>query len=863
MKPDSRPAPKQVPSIEGSRQATLASLQQLDDNTIRQLTRLTLPEIQAVKQEVAQVLPAGNLPAFVLSGLLKLKGRRITPDQVSQDVAALMRGVSLIPQGLYGAMIAGPAAVLYAYQKLLQLAGKDPADAFPQGTWQFYLQFGLREDSARHTNETIGFHRALPAEPEPAAMAAAWLCAALELVYSYDDLLALNWAEGVMLRLLMDELSQIPSVDKLACVRLVREWNAICPYHHSPEDSSYVAHRQATFQQFVHERVRELPAAAQKRFHSRYAARLVEELPAYQEQMSLLAALQPEAYQERREPIPLWQACIAFIWQEHTYLLPVSQRDPGGSPLCYPSHPDAGPPTRLVSHSDGELYDAASHQPVLVDRSGRVWHRESGQLNGCLRPPRPETVCNWVKAIFSSSPRGSPASLELILTHTPRPLQSKLRAKLPAATQAELHALRRAPIIINWDRRAYDLPLSYIRQGRRGIGDHALTLFHTDQSMVFDQSHIFFDGMWGLAIAEVLTDSAVHWHARLCAQPDLCLVANQFSPQPLALSSTHEVEAMAQAHYRPNEAAAESAAVDTNRLSRLRRWLLQRGVHLTINDLLLLYRFFHAAWYQPSRTLIQALEAFYVRAASPEAREVYHLIETSLSKLRETNPALLIPMDASNVSPCERVFPTTFRNPLTEIRERFVIAQDHRRSYRRRPDPGHWTAFDKARRELLTYLKAFGEVMEALKAVTMRGESFNTATIRLLAHLPSSMQHLLDQIPQRIGVLNEIVKGNEVFSNVGRVAPGTSLTRFMSAKDDGQTKELIWGILTDDQEHMHISLRDFRPFMPGLLALGESELANCLAQDYLDGYVNGLNRFVIELSTIITLREESRTEDVS
>ena len=145
----------------------------------------------------------------------------------------------------------------------------------------------------------------------------------------------------------------------------------------------------------------------------------------------------------------------------------------------------------------------------------------------------------------------------------------------------------------------------------------------------------------------------------------------------------------------------------------------------------------------------------------------------------------------------------------------------------------------------------------------MRGESFNTATIRLLAHLPSSMQHLLDQIPQRIGVLNEIVKGNEVFSNVGRVAPGTSLTRFMSAKDDGQTKELIWGILTDDQEHMHISLRDFRPFMPGLLALGESELANCLAQDYLDGYVNGLNRFVIELSTIITLKEEPKTEDVS
>jgi hypothetical protein len=863
MKPDSQPAPQQFHSIEGSRQATLASLQQLDDETIRQLTRLTLPEIQAVKEEVAQVLPAGNLPAFVLSGLLKLKGRHITPDQVSQDVAALMRGVSLVPHGLYGAFIAGPAAVLYAYQKLLQLAGKEPADAFPQGTWQFYLQFGLREDSARHTNETIGFHRALPPDPEPAAMAAAWLCAGLELLYNYDDLLALNWTEGVMLRLLMDELSQVSGADGAAPARLVHEWNGLCPYHRPKEGSSYIAHRQATFQQFIHLRLEELPSAAQERFQSRYTARLVEELPAYQEQMSLLAALQPEAYQERKEPIPFWQARIAFVWQERTYLLPLSQLDQEGLPLCYPAHPNSAPPARLASHADGDLYDAASRQPVLVDRNGRVWYRESGRLSGYLRPPSPETVYGWVKAIFSSSPRGSPASLDLILAHSPRPPQSKLRAKLPAATRAELDALRQAPIIVNWDQRARELPLAYIRQARRGVGDHALTLFRTDRSIVFDQSHIFFDGMWGLAIAEVLTDSATHGYARLSAQPDLSPVPNQFAPQPLALSSTSQVEAMAQAYYRPNEAAAESDAVDTNRLFRLRRWLLQRGVHLTINDLLLLYRFFHAAWYRPSRTLIQALEAFHVRADSPEAREAYHLITTSLTRLRETNPALLIPMDASNVSPCERVFPTTFRNPLTEIRERFVLAQDHCRSYRGHPDPDHWTVFDKARRELLTYLKAFAEVMDALKAVTMRGESFNTATIRLLAHLPSSMQHLLDQIPQRIGVLNEIVKGNEVFSNVGRVAPGTSLTRFISAKDDGQTKELIWGILTDDEGRMHISLRDFRPFTPGLLALGESELADRLAQDYLDGYVQGLNHFVSELSTIIALKEETITEDVS
>jgi hypothetical protein len=413
--------------------------------------------------------------------------------------------------------------------------------------------------------------------------------------------------------------------------------------------------------------------------------------------------------------------------------------------------------------------------------------------------------------------------------------------------------MRHVPIILNWDRRSHELPLAYIRRGRRGIGDHPLTLFITDQSMVFDQSHIFFDGVWGLAVAEIITDSAIHWFHRL--DSGRTAVLEMPSPEPLSLNSKPPQESIVKSKYRLDEAAAEAVGVETRRLFRLRKWLLQRGVRLTVNDLLLLYRSFHCAWYQPSRTLTQALEAFESRASSNKAQAAYRSIEDTLARLKETNPALLIPMDASNVSPRERVFPTTFRNPLTEIRERFVIAQDHYRAYHTHPDSVHWPAFDQARRELLTYLKAFGELMDTLKAVTMRGESFNTASIRLLAHVPPSMQNLLDQIPQRIGVLNEIIKGNEVFSNVGRVAPGTSVTRFISAKDDGQTKELIWGILTDDQGQMYITLRDFRPFVPQLVALGETGLANLLAKDYLESYVQGLNRFVVELSTLVTLKD--------
>jgi len=215
---------EQPKSLERSRQATLAALVQVDDNSIRQLTRLSLPEIQAVQQEIANVFPAGNLPAFVLSGLLKLKGRRPNPERVRQDVTALLRGASLIPEGLYGVFVAGPAVALYAYQKLLQLAGMDPASAFPQGPWQFYLQFSLREDTARHANETVGFQQALPPSADPATTAAAWVCAGLEILYRYDDLLAADWTERAALRLLTEEAADAEVAGLAPFVGLVRDW---------------------------------------------------------------------------------------------------------------------------------------------------------------------------------------------------------------------------------------------------------------------------------------------------------------------------------------------------------------------------------------------------------------------------------------------------------------------------------------------------------------------------------------------------------------------------------------------------------------------------------------------------------------
>jgi hypothetical protein len=834
--------------LERSRRTTIAALRQVDNSTLLQLSRLTLPEIQQLREEIAQILPAGNLPAFVLSGLVQLKGRRVSAEQVQRDVSALLRGINLLPQGLYGVFIAGPATVLYAYQKILRLAGKDLESAFPHGTWQFYLQFGLREDTARHANETVGFHRQLPPQPDPVAMAAAWVCAAMETLYSYDDLIEVDWTERVCLRLLAEEAEAAELDQQSPFDTLARDWNAARPYHRPPDGSDYVAHRRWTFEDFLQERLDRLPDAARERFQRRHQERRAEELPRYQRQMTLLAALEPDRHYEHKTPIPIRHAAVAFVRQGHTYLLGACHKDAQGSPLCYP--PGAAAPLPLYALPDGTLCDA-ERRPLVTDRRGGVWYPaqagegEPGRRLGSLRPPPPEVIRGQLAAIFSRSEAQPPSSLDLLLAESPRALQPQLRAELPAETQEELAALRRAPIVLNWDARPHELPLAYIRRTRRGIGDHALTILRTERSVVFDQSHIFFDGLWGLTIAEIMTDGAVHWYRRLVERPPA-----QACPPALQLSGHPKVEAMAREETQQGEAAAESHAIDTARLSRLRKGLRQRGVRLTVNDLLLLYRHLHAAEYRPSPDAQQALEAFRDRATTPEARAAWQSVETTLARLRDTNPALLIPMDAGHVAPRERIFPTTFRNPLTDIQDKLTAARKWREVHR--SDPNRWEPFDEARRELLAYLKAFGDLLNAVKGVTTRGESFNTATIRLLAHLPPSMQHLLDQVPQRIGVLNEIVKGNEVFSNLGRVAPGTSIVRFISAKDDGATKELVWGVVTDDAGRMHISLRDFRPYVPQLVALGERALADLLAQDYLESYTRGFNRFVDDLSAIIT-----------
>ena len=98
-----------------------------------------------------------------------------------------------------------------------------------------------------------------------------------------------------------------------------------------------------------------------------------------------------------------------------------------------------------------------------------------------------------------------------------------------------------------------------------------------------------------------------------------------------------------------------------------------------------------------------------------------------------------------------------------------------------------------------------------------------------------------------------------MFSNVGRVNADSSLSRFLTAKDDNEKKALAWGIITDAAGVVHVSLRDFRPHVAALAQIGRETLAQSMAQDYVDAYARGLNQFIAEALRISQTHSDGST----
>ena len=110
--------------------ATLASIHEaISPAHLTYLSNRSLAEVEALQEEVAAVIPAGNIVGLVLSGLVRMRGRSLPVEQAKSDVSALMRGVEMLPRNilprtLYGTFFAGCGrvhAAIPAFQSMSSL----------------------------------------------------------------------------------------------------------------------------------------------------------------------------------------------------------------------------------------------------------------------------------------------------------------------------------------------------------------------------------------------------------------------------------------------------------------------------------------------------------------------------------------------------------------------------------------------------------------------------------------------------------------------------------------------------------------------------------------------------------------------
>jgi hypothetical protein len=618
------------------------------------------------------------------------------------------------------------------------------------------------------------------------------------------EILANEWRERVVLKKMGEVAAQFGHPNASQYQDLFGEWERLRPYQRGGDagQDDYPAYRRRIFEGFATPYFEALPIEAQTAFQQQFSEAEQARLPAYQRQMSWLAYLDPGSHNETRVAYSPQEAFIGVIRQGCYYLLPL---------------------------------------PILFD---------------------PHAAREAVTAILSTHTGKPEATLDDALVRVRRSEHPALRKALDKESLHELDLLRHTPVVINWDERDARQPLALIRQGKRGVGDHALTLFRTAESMVFDQSHIFFDGMWGAAVAEVLTNEALSWAVYMAQLPPARAAAQV--PYSLRLQAPVHLVEKARQSLITAETGAENTSVRLGSIMSLRKFLRQRSdlAQVTVNDLLLLYRGLHAQLYTPSPRLQQSLESL-AASSHPDVQQAYRLIVGDINRLKGKNPAILIPLDASRHDPRERLSPTTFRNPLTDFYQQHLECLDTLRAYEAGARGTRGPKFEAFYNAQLTYLRligGFGELLARYRQIALAGQSTSTASIRFLGHMPAPLQKLLDTIPSRFDVLNEIIKGEEVFSNMGRVAKGSTLRRFITAKDDNEQKSLAWGVLTDDQGILHLSLRDFRPQVAVLQALDRMGLAQQIAQDYLDAYAEGLNQYVAELREIVIASRETRLQ---
>ncbi len=423
-KPDQSTYKRQV-------QQTLQTLDVIDDASLVGLTTLGVREIKALKQEIAEIFPASNLPAFLLQGLIQIEDRIVRQEQINDDLTALFRSTKQI--GLYS-ILAAPALVIHGYQRILALAGKDTDQAFPHGHWQFYTECCLREDMARYCVEIQGFQKTLPHAKDVEA-ATCWVYTAMCTLLAYDDLLENEWEERRFFRSLHDVLEEkaskeqgrrpksprkaVDEYDQAVAERVqtlyrayhlehvATNWGNQRPYSGKPKTNislhDFVAYRRACFQAYLQKALSALPSDLRDVVDVHHANHKAEYLLRYQDQMTIVTTLTPDTYKDHRAPLALHRASIALVVGGNYYVLNPFARDKEGHVLVF-ADDDAteGMPLPLKEAKDGSLSTIKPRKQVQIYRSG--WVEVDNAWVGRLRPRPIAEVKGIVQAILQQSP---------------------------------------------------------------------------------------------------------------------------------------------------------------------------------------------------------------------------------------------------------------------------------------------------------------------------------------------------------------------------------------------------------------------------------------------------------------------------
>ncbi|MEM9954565.1 MAG: choline/carnitine O-acyltransferase [Chloroflexota bacterium] len=796
-------SPQHPPEIHDATVATADDLMTILSSISQEhehISELSLPEIEAVVDIVSRVIPAGNVPGLIASGLARL-GRNNQAD-AKRDVNMLLRGMQqMLDRAVFRFFFAGPAQVIWGYQKLLATLGHEPDAAFPEGTWQFYVEYALREDTARFTIETDGFDSKIKQQRKPLAdvdRMAAWVMTAIQTLHFYPALLENEWRERVYIRELVNLFDKDEDREKYQ--NLFDEWFDMLPYRRltgARGDENYPAYRRRMFDSWLLQYVGKLNRVLRTQWLERVRQAKETELASYIRQMTIGSYLTPDQYSETRTPLKLSDIHVAVVHENHYYLIPICQAD--------------------------------SHEMIT-----------------------PETVHRYVTAIEKYPSRTNSDDLT-IFAKMRRGQWETVNRKLPNTLVKELNMLRLCPIILNFNPRDRQQPLSEIRQAERGIGNHALTIFDTRESIVFDQSHIYFDGTWAAALAEIMTNEAIDWARHYQSASAETPTERPYSPKFTIDKSIRDM--IAKLDHVDAEVSAENSDLNFSDLSALRDLFKQRSdlLRLTVNDIFLLYRALHAMTYAPDEAVLEQVQALLKDRASKDAAQL--ALETLQSE--PTPPAVLMPVDASRQSPRDRLHPMSFEVPLTQLKL-LQLHQDVMTALNEYENGGKTQDFDRLQKQYLASLAGFGEVMRRAKNIANAGLSNGTSSIKLLAHLPTPLQHFLNQIPNNFDMLNDIIRGREVFSNVGQVAKESTLRRFITAIDDNEQKDMAWGMLTDADYQTVITARDFRPHVKQLIQLGHKAIAQAMIDDYLNAYIQGLNQYVADLTRITRKSREGQ-----